>query len=218
MKSILSTTVAMVLFSSCATAFAEPATLYPLLDPPQGITPGQTRGARTEGFGFGLVSQQTWTAAERQAYEAKVDWFHKAKFGLFFDFLAFGAAGDKCFPATATRWTEESWKQWVNAVDVEKVADQAKELGAGYVIITVGQNQRYACAPNPVMDELWGFRPGQYNSARDLPMDLYRALEKRGIPMMLYVAVDNQHQLARPRQLQGNRPLRKLDQSVAVVQ
>lgn len=161
------------------------------LNPPDGITPAQTR----EWFPWSFPQfnspnpdepnrypRQTWTPEERKAYEQRIDWFHQARYGLFFHFLSGG------------EWTLEEWNQWVDAVDVEKVADQAKALGAGYIILTLGQNQTYACAPNPVIEKHWG----PYTSKRDLPMDLYHALEKRGIPLMLYYAADNQHKMPLP--------------------
>lgn len=169
---------------------------YSILNPPKDITPAMTR----EWFPWSFPEYQspaldakqryprmTWTKESRREYENKVEWLHQAKYGIFFHFLSGG------------EWTSEEWNAWVDAVDVERVADQAKEIGAGYVIITLGQNQIYACAPNPVIEENWG----AYTSKRDLPMDLYKALEKRGIPMMLYYATDNFHMMPTPDSLKG---------------
>ncbi|MEI8036906.1 MAG: hypothetical protein WCJ14_00825 [Verrucomicrobiota bacterium] len=184
---------------------AEPVA-YPTLNPPAGVTPAMTRqwfpwscGKPTDSR---TLPKQAWTPEQRHAYEKRVEWFHDAKFGLFFHFLAFGE-GLNNFPSVGFQWTSEKWNAWVDAVDVDKVADQAQELGAGYVIITLGQNHRYACAPNPVLDKLWQLQPGQFNSRRDLPMDLYKALAKRNIPMMLYIAADNQHKLPTPASFKG---------------
>ena len=164
---------------------------YPTLNPPWGITPAQTRWPYSGSFGP-KMNVPARSAEEQRQFEARLDWFHKAKYGIFFHFLS-----------SWNDWDSETWNKWVDAVDVEKVAEQAKEIGAGYVIITLGQNHKFACAPNPVMDELWGLQPGQFNSRRDLPMDLYRALAKRGIPMMLYIAADNQHRLPMPASFKG---------------
>ena len=168
---------------------------YPLLNPPEGITPAQTREAFPWSFPEhqnpdpnlpGRLPRQTWTPRERQAYEARIKWFHEARYGLFFHFLSGGT------------WTAKEWNQWVDAVDVEKVADQAQAVGAGYVILTLGQNQIYCCAPNPVIDEIWRSEPGPYTATRDLPMDLWKALDRRGIALILYIAGDNLHQMPRP--------------------
>jgi hypothetical protein len=168
----------------------QPPVPYSLLNPPVGISPAITREPYSWSFGTDIrqYPKQEWTKTERAAYEAKVDWFHRAKFGVFFHYLAGG------------QWNTTSWNQWVNSVDVERVADQAQELGAGYVIISLGQNQIYSCAPNPVIDQYWG--PG-YTSQRDLPMELGLALQARGIPMMLYFATDNQYQMPRPATFTG---------------
>jgi hypothetical protein len=186
------------LLAQSATIAAEPATEpdkslrpYTTLNPPPGITPAQTRWPYSGSCGPKMDIPPR-TAEEQKKYEKRIEWFHEAKYGVFFHFLA-----------GWNTWDSEKWNQWVEAVDVEKAADQAREVGAGYFIITLGQNHKYACAPNSVMDELWHFAPGEYNSNRDLPTDLHRALETRGIPMMLYVAVDNQHRLPMPKEFKG---------------
>ncbi len=165
---------------------------YPTLDPPPGITPAQSREPFSWSLSASKLPKQTWTPQERKAYEARMEWFHNAKFGIFFHFLA-----------GWQQWNSEKWNKWVDAVDVEKIADQAKEIGAGYVVIALGQNHLYSCAPNPVLDELWHLQPGQYTSRRDLPMDLYAALQMRGVAMMLYLSTDHQYKLPRPADCKG---------------
>ncbi len=121
------------------------------------------------------------TAEEQQELERKLDWFYKAKYGVMVHYLA-GIAGSSQVP-----WTAESWDAWVDAVDVDAFADQCAEAGVGYVLLTIGQQRNYYCSVrNPVYEDLWGFEPGQYSSKRDLPMDLYQALKKHNIRMMLY--------------------------------
>jgi len=211
---ITSAALAVVLgFANGLFAQEKPAAAvpYPTLNPPPGITPAETRGAFPWSFPNcysddpetpGRLAPQTWTPEQRQQYEARTKWFHEAKFGIFFHFLAFGDAakgmGRDSFWPKDSDWTSEEWNKVVDEVDVEKFADLAKELGVGYVVISLGQWHQYACAPNPVIDELWGLKPGQYNSRRDLPMELGKALEKRGIPMMLYVMVQKEHKLPTP--------------------
>jgi len=134
----------------------------------------------------GQGTPKNMTAEERKAYEKKVDWFYKAKYGIMFHFVP----NMHRFTKKRKTWTAESWDKWVADVDVEKVADQAKEVGAGYVVLSLAQGGGYACCPNPVIEEYWGEEGKACNSTRDLPMDLFHALEKRGIPMMLYLAVE----------------------------
>lgn len=159
---------------------------YALLHPPQDITPAKTM--YNKGWeSTPLIAPMQWTASEHSKLEKKLSWFHKAKYGLFFHFLA----PQDCTP--------EKWNAMVNAVDVEKFADQVKKAGAGYVVLTIGQNQLYSCAPNPVLEKLWDLKPNTYISKRDLPMDVYKALNKRDIKFMLYMATDNQYKLPLPK-------------------
>ncbi len=180
---------------------------YATLNPPADVTPAMTRFPYPWGRG-GALPKQTWTEEERATYEANIKWFHDAKYGVFHHFLAYSKhrrAGNtgKNWRPKGNEWTSEEWNQVVDAVDVEAIADQAADIGAGYVIITLLQNHKYGCAPNPVMDELWGLKPGQFNSKRDLPMDLGKALAKRGIPLMLYIAADNTNMLPTPASFKG---------------
>lgn len=159
------------------------------------VTPAQTREPFSWSFpGYddpdpdlpGRLPRKVWDPQERKMYEARVDWFHQARYGIFFHFLAGG------------EWTPKEWDAWVDAVDVEKAADQAKAIGAGYVILALGQLQVYSCAPNPVIDRAWKRGDGTFTSRRDLPMDLWKALDRRGIRMMLYFFADKQYQMPRP--------------------
>lgn len=127
------------------------------------------------------VNPKSQLTREQKENLKRTEWFYKAKYGIMFHFVP-SMARFKQIP-----WTTEEWNACVNAADVEKVAQQAEEIGAGYVIISIGQKGDYYCAPNPVYQKYWGFTDGQYNSKRDLPMDLFQALKKRGIKMMFYV-------------------------------
>lgn len=75
----------------------------------------------------------------------------------------------------------------VKAFDVPAVAAQLQEMGVGYFVITLGQNSGYFNSPNATYDRISGFKPGEKCSTRDLPLDLYRALQPKGIRLMLYL-------------------------------
>ena len=126
----------------------------------------------------------TRTPQEQKKFEARLDWFYKAKYGVMFHYVA----NMMRFKKERLKWTSEKWDAWVDAVDVEVVAAQAAEIGAGYVVISLGQKGGYYCSPNPVYEKYWGAAASKFGSKRDLPMDLYKALKKRGIRMMLYTA------------------------------
>ncbi|WP_379342413.1 discoidin domain-containing protein [Paenibacillus sp. GCM10027629] len=79
------------------------------------------------------------------------------------------------------------WNSTVDSFDVNTFADQMAEAGAGYVILTLGQNSGYYNSPNSTYETLAGYSVGAKTSARDLPLDLYNALSPKGIKLMLYL-------------------------------
>ncbi|RPJ53430.1 MAG: hypothetical protein EHM23_30970 [Acidobacteria bacterium] len=80
----------------------------------------------------------------------------------------------------------EQWNKMVDAFDVERLADQLKAVGAGYHILTIGQNSGYYVAPNPTYDRLTGIKPSKC-SRRDLVSDMANALARRGIRLIVYL-------------------------------
>ncbi|MCJ8014490.1 discoidin domain-containing protein [Paenibacillus sp. KQZ6P-2] len=79
------------------------------------------------------------------------------------------------------------WNSSVDSFDVNTFADQMEEAGAGYVILTLGQNSGYYNSPNSTYETLAGYSVGAKTSVRDLPLDLYNALNPKGIKLMLYL-------------------------------
>ena len=115
---------------------------------------------------------------------SRVEWFYQAKWGLFIHFLAESPGGN------GSNWGDvsiESWNRKVDACDVEKLAAQLNELKVGYCFLTLGQNSGYICTPNATYDRLAG-RDSKTSrcSLRDLVTDLYQALKKYDIPLMVY--------------------------------
>lgn len=80
----------------------------------------------------------------------------------------------------------EQWNELVDRFDVEGLADQLKAAGAGWHILTIGQNSGYFAAPNPTYDRLTGIQPTKC-SRRDLIADMAAALAKRGIKLIVYL-------------------------------
>lgn len=99
------------------------------------------------------------------------DWFKEAKYGVFMHFLP-GSAADL---------------EKTGEFDVQALADQLQSMGAGYFVLTLGQNSGYFNAPNAAYDRRTGYAAGERCSVRDLPLDLYAALHARGIRLMLYL-------------------------------
>jgi hypothetical protein len=111
------------------------------------------------------------------------DWFHQAGWGVFVHYLDHLQNN----PAELNSLgTGTSWDNCVREFDVERFAAQIAETSAGYVIFTVEQLARFMIAPNATFDRLTGYKPGEACATRDLVEDLYQALNRRGIRLMLY--------------------------------
>jgi hypothetical protein len=111
------------------------------------------------------------------------DWFSRAGYGVFVHYLAGlqNSAGE-----IHSLGRETSWDACVREFDVARFADSMAEAGAGYVIFTMQQRSRFLIAPNATFDRLSGYRPGEACATRDLVDELYQALHRKGIPLMLY--------------------------------
>jgi hypothetical protein len=99
------------------------------------------------------------------------DWFKDARYGVLMHFLP----GDPKGLAL------------VNQFDVDALAGQLESIGAKYLVFTLGQYSGYYNAPNAALDKRVGYVPSERCSKRDLPLDLHRALNAKGIKLMLYL-------------------------------
>ncbi len=114
---------------------------------------------------------------------AKTDWLVAGKYGVFVHYLH-GLQNNPDHVASLGRQT--SWDECVREFDVERFAERMREAGAAYVIFTMMQRSRFLIAPNGTFDRLTGYKPGEACATRDLVEDLYQALSRRGIALMLY--------------------------------
>jgi hypothetical protein len=80
----------------------------------------------------------------------------------------------------------EEWNNLVDGFDAEGIAKQLQSVGAGYYQISIGQNSGYYLSPNAAYDRLVGIKPSKC-SRRDLVANLYEALNKRGIKLLVYL-------------------------------
>ena len=110
-------------------------------------------------------------SAQAERSNPNTDWFSQAKYGVFMHFLPGDAKG----------------LAQVKDFDVEALASQLEAMGAGYFVLTLGQNSGYFNSPNAVYEKRTGYAPGERCATRDLPLDLYRALQPKGIRLMLYL-------------------------------
>lgn len=98
-------------------------------------------------------------------------WFSRSKYGVFIHFLPCG---------------KEGLKQ-VEQFDARAFAHQLQEVGAGYLVLTLGHNSGYFNSPNAAYDKQTGYAAGERCATRDLPLDLYEVLHPTGIRLMLYL-------------------------------
>lgn len=80
----------------------------------------------------------------------------------------------------------DEWNKLVDGFDAEGIAKQLVSVGARYYQISIGQNSGYYLSPNAAYDKIVGIQPSKC-SRRDLVADLYEALNKRGIKLMVYL-------------------------------
>ena len=126
------------------------------------------------------------------AAEHRAQWLKRARWGVMVHYLADwiwnqeadeqGLTGD----ARRQLRSVEAWNTLVDGFDVEGLAGQLQDVGAGYFILSIGQNSGYYLAPNPTYDRLVGRDPSR-NARRDLVSDLADALGKRGIRLIVYL-------------------------------
>jgi hypothetical protein len=108
-------------------------------------------------------------------------WMQQARWGVMNHYLADWIARNEKMEMNV-----EVWNKIIDRFDVEGLAKQIESVGAGYYLITIGQNSGYYLAPNAMYDSYVGIRPSKC-SQRDLVTDLYQALHKRGIKLMVYL-------------------------------
>ena len=138
-----------------------------------------------------LVAATLVLAAPVRAQDAppssRADWLRDARLGVFVHLL----------PASA----EDLVK--LDDLDAEALAAQLEGAGARYLVLTLGQNSGFFNAPNAAYDHRTGYRPGERCSRRDLPLALHRALQPRGIRLMLYLPCQTPNEDARAQKAFG---------------
>ena len=129
-----------------------------------------------------LLSLETTALAAESATPAghhRTDWLMEAKWGVFMHYMADTVLkGDQL--------TVENWNKAVDAFDVNGLAEQLASAGAGYFVLTLGQNSGFYCSPNRTYDKLTGITPSKC-ARRDLVSDLSEALRVKHIRLMVYL-------------------------------
>ncbi len=113
-------------------------------------------------------------------------WLAKGKYGISHHFLA--EFINRVATDPSEKWqTNETWNDVINSFDVEYYVRQVVKSGAGFVILTLGQNSGYLLSPNATYDRIAGVKPGERASTRDLPVEIADALALHGIKLILYL-------------------------------
>jgi hypothetical protein len=124
---------------------------------------------------FLVGSALAQSSAERTA------WMREAKWGVMTHYLPPWIARNEGIQIDLDKWND-----LVDHFDVDGLAEQIKSTGAGYHILTIGQNSGYFCAPNATYDRIVGISPSKC-SRRDLIGDMSDALKKRGLKLIVYL-------------------------------
>lgn len=130
---------------------------------------------------FLLLLQAAAVAGEDATPTAhqRTDWLKQAKWGVFMHYM-----GDTVLKGD--QLTIERWNQAVDSFDVGGLAGQLASAGAGYFVLTLGQNSGFYCSPNATYDKLTGITPSKC-ARRDLVSDLSEALRAKHIRLMVYL-------------------------------
>ena len=131
---------------------------------------------------FSLISvAASLTSAFAGEGQDRSAWMKDARWGVMTHYLA-----DWIARRDGITMSVGEWNNLVDHFDVEGLARQVESVGAGYYLITIGQNSGYYLSPNATYDRFVGIQPSKC-SRRDLVADLYEPLRKRGIKLMVYL-------------------------------
>jgi hypothetical protein len=108
-------------------------------------------------------------------------WMKEARWGIMNHYLA-----DWISRVENMEMSVEQWNNLIDKFNVEALAKQIESVGAGYYLITIGQNSGYYLSPNATYDSYVGIQPSKC-SRRDLVGDLSEVLHQRGIKLMMYL-------------------------------
>lgn len=86
--------------------------------------------------------------------------------------------------------SQDEWNEYIDEFDVDTLAKQLHEVGAGWFMVAIGQHSGLFCAPSSKFDQMMGFDQKTTTcSRRDLVADLAKALKPYNIRLLVYAAV-----------------------------
>jgi hypothetical protein len=128
-----------------------------------------------------LVTALLWPAAA--GAQDRTAWMKEARFGVMTHYLADWIAREQ---GQGRAMTVEDWNDLVDRFDADGLAEQVAAAGAGYHVLTIGQNSGFYLAPNATYDRHVGARPSRC-ARRDLVADMADALHRRGLRLIVYL-------------------------------
>jgi hypothetical protein len=130
-----------------------------------------------------VLTAAFWNPPVTTNAQNRAAWMQEARWGVMTHYLADWIASAE---GRGRSLSVEEWNDLVDHFDVDALADQLQSVGAGYQILTIGQNSGFYLAPNATYDRFVGIQPGKC-ARRDLVADLARALQRRGIKLIVYL-------------------------------
>ena len=118
----------------------------------------------------------------------KTDWLYNKKWGVFIHLL--NATQNNPRRAENMGAGQTDWSDYIDSLDAELIAEQIAEINAGYLFLTIMQRSKHMLAPNETYDKITGYKPGEACAKRDFVEDMHKALDKRGIGLLLYYTGD----------------------------
>jgi alpha-L-fucosidase len=127
------------------------------------------------------------------AGKGDISWMTKGKYGIFMHYqyrilLGYGGTTKPMLP-DPSQMTASQWNQFVDGFDVKGFVDQVVSAKVGWVMFCLDDHHfAWPCAPNKTFCDYTGYAPGEKCSNRDLIMDLAKALNPKGIKLIVYYA------------------------------
>ena len=86
-----------------------------------------------------------------------------------------------------------SWGDAIERIDVKKISDQLRKMGAGYYFITLCQGTKHLLVSNKTYNAIAGCADCDVTGERDIVSELWEELSKYGIDLYLYFPSDGPH-------------------------
>ena len=135
------------------------------------------------------------------------NWMTKGKYGIFMHYqyrilLGYGGTTKPMLP-NPSQMTASQWNQFVDGFDVKGFAEQMANAKVGWVMFGLDDHYfAWPCSPNSKFSYYTGYGPGQKCSKRDLILDVAKALNAKGIKLIVYYAGLNGY-MKEPQVLEG---------------